>query len=264
MENIGNEKFDHEFYKVFENAEATKERDWQKVKEELDKTDGYPNTPEMDLILRIVSQWGNAVEMAKMEEWLKEYAKRQVPEYHTRKEDHNKEWESFWKEHVCNPDGTINLEQLKKELYDFSFVMEQVPKVYCHITGGKLSKVMYPAKTVISVADEYFKEKLEALTESSTTAFIPCHEDDTRACGSYTSTDGQCVGYVREAKVPVEGAVWVRASEFKYEVGMSYHAKDSKSKGAGAFDDFGNFFWGDHSFTPGDSQDDLYILDETK
>jgi hypothetical protein len=38
-------------------------------------TDGYPATPEMDLILRIVANWGNAIEMPKMEGWLQEYAK---------------------------------------------------------------------------------------------------------------------------------------------------------------------------------------------
>jgi hypothetical protein len=41
--------------------------------------DGYPHTPEMDLILRIVKQWGNAVEMPNMEGWLKEYAAQQQP-----------------------------------------------------------------------------------------------------------------------------------------------------------------------------------------
>jgi hypothetical protein len=64
--------------------------------------------------------------------------------------------------------------------------------------------------------------------------------------------------YVEEKK-----PVWVKASAFKYEAGVCYHAKDSKSKGAGSFDAFGNFFWGDHSMTPGDSQDDLLILDES-
>jgi hypothetical protein len=53
------------------------------------------------------------------------------------------------------------MEELKKNLYDFSFIMEQVPKVYCNITGSKLSKIMYPAETVISVADDYFNERLE-------------------------------------------------------------------------------------------------------
>lgn len=39
--------------------------------------------------------------------------------------------------------------------------MEQVPKVYCHITGNRMSKVMYHADTVISVADDYFQEQLD-------------------------------------------------------------------------------------------------------
>lgn len=41
--------------------------------------DDYPKTPEMNLILRIVSQWGNVVEMPNMEGWLKEYATKQAP-----------------------------------------------------------------------------------------------------------------------------------------------------------------------------------------
>lgn len=43
-----------------------------KVKDAV--SDGYPQTPEMDLILRIVANWGNAIEMPKMEGWVKEYA----------------------------------------------------------------------------------------------------------------------------------------------------------------------------------------------
>ena len=42
------------------------------------KNDGNPQTPEMDLILRIVSQWGNAVEMPNMEDWLKDYAAKRA------------------------------------------------------------------------------------------------------------------------------------------------------------------------------------------
>lgn len=80
---------------------------------------------------------------------------------HVRKEDIEAEWEKLWKDIVTNPDGSINIEQLKKELYDFSYVMEQVPKVYCHITGDSLSKIMYPAETVIRVADDYTSEIVE-------------------------------------------------------------------------------------------------------
>lgn len=70
-------------------------------------------------------------------------------------------WNTFWKDIVCNPDGTVNIEQLKKELHDFHFIMEQVPKVYCHVTGDTLSKLMYPAETVIRVADDHFNAMLE-------------------------------------------------------------------------------------------------------
>lgn len=80
---------------------------------------------------------------------------------HVAKESVEENWQSFWKEIVCNEDGTVNIESVKKELADFSFILEQVPKVYCHITGSRMSKVMYHADTVIGVADQYFEEQLE-------------------------------------------------------------------------------------------------------
>lgn len=57
-------------------------------------------------------------------------------------------------------------------------------------------------------------------------------------------------------------AVWVKASEFKYEVQVAYHAKDNDSKGAGFFNKTGCFLWGDGSITHPRDQDDLLILDE--
>jgi hypothetical protein len=67
-------------------------------------------------------------------------------------------FEEFWKPIICNEDGSINMEQLKKELADFSFVMREVPKVYCHITGNRLSKVNYRAETVIAEADQHYED----------------------------------------------------------------------------------------------------------
>ncbi|MCR3760403.1 hypothetical protein KYB31_15605 [Clostridium felsineum] len=72
-----------------------------------------------------------------------------------------KEWNEFWKEIVCNKDGSININQLKKELSDFSFILEQIPKVYSHITNGLLSKVNYKAESVISVFDKQQKELID-------------------------------------------------------------------------------------------------------
>ena len=72
--------------------------------------------------------------------------------------DVEKEWE-FWKDIVCNEDGTINIEQLKKELRDFSVMIGEVPKVYSAVTGGRLSKQLYDADVVISVFNEKYGDK---------------------------------------------------------------------------------------------------------
>ena len=72
-----------------------------------------------------------------------------------------KVWEDFWRDIVCNKDGTLNLEQIKKELYDFSIALEEVPKVYDALTGGKISKINTLHDVVISVAEDYFSELSE-------------------------------------------------------------------------------------------------------
>ena len=67
-------------------------------------------------------------------------------------------WEQNWKDILVLPDGSIDVEQLKKELHDFSRMMDTIPLVYEHITGGKLSKCLYDAQTVISCADEHYEQ----------------------------------------------------------------------------------------------------------
>lgn len=64
----------------------------------------------------------------------------------------------FWKD-IIYKDGKLDEEQVLKELYDFMVAMQEVPKVYCHITGGKLSKINYPASTIIAVADDLISEQ---------------------------------------------------------------------------------------------------------
>lgn len=73
--------------------------------------------------------------------------------------DVEQEWE-FWKTIVCNEDGTINVEQLKKELRDYSFMLHEVPKVYIEVTGRTLSKPHYYAESVIKVFKEKYGDKV--------------------------------------------------------------------------------------------------------
>jgi len=46
-----------------------------------------------------------------------------------------KVYEEFWKNIVENLDGTINLDQVKMELYDFKVVMDEVSQAYYELTN---------------------------------------------------------------------------------------------------------------------------------
>ena len=76
--------------------------------------------------------------------------------------DVEQEWE-FWKTIICNDDGTINIEQLKLELHDYSLMLGEVPKVYIEVTGGMLSKPHYYADSVIKVFKEKYHDKTVAV-----------------------------------------------------------------------------------------------------
>lgn len=66
----------------------------------------------------------------------------------------NKEWETFWKP-LLMTNGKFDEEKIKNEIHDYDFIIEQLPKVYCEVTGGLLSKHFYQAETVISAFEDY-------------------------------------------------------------------------------------------------------------
>jgi hypothetical protein len=67
--------------------------------------------------------------------------------------DYAKRYEEFWKEIVENPDGTLNKDQVMRELSDYSAVMHEVAIAYDSVTG-KFSKPNTAAHHVISAVDE--------------------------------------------------------------------------------------------------------------
>lgn len=62
----------------------------------------------------------------------------------------------FWSGIVTNPDGSLNEEQVWKELHDFHFLLSNVPLVYDHVTGGRASKIMTDPDVINSLADEFY------------------------------------------------------------------------------------------------------------
>ena len=78
-------------------------------------------------------------------------------------------WE-FWKTIVENPDGTINVEQLKKEFADFSMLIDHMQDLYCMATGNRVSYVTTMPQAVYTL----FEEQLQ---ESYDSGYADCKED---------------------------------------------------------------------------------------
>lgn len=77
-----------------------------------------------------------------------------------------KNWQDFWKELVTNSDGTINVDQVKKELYDFHFVMHGAGKVYDALSWGRVSKPNTDPDVVIRVVQDLEQQNInEAVKE---------------------------------------------------------------------------------------------------
>lgn len=66
-------------------------------------------------------------------------------------------WDSLWKNIVMD-NGKINPMRLKRELFDYSFLIQEATKVYNYISGGKLVKPTHTADEVISAFHEHLQE----------------------------------------------------------------------------------------------------------
>ena len=72
--------------------------------------------------------------------------------------DYKQEFNDFWKGIVCDKDGNLILDQVMRELSDYSNLIENATIVYDHATGGKISKVNTDPDVVCSVIDDYMNE----------------------------------------------------------------------------------------------------------
>lgn len=71
----------------------------------------------------------------------------------------NADYETLWKPILENPDGSINKEQLIKELADYSALMSRVASLYCLATGNRVSYITTMPETVY---DLFLEEREEA------------------------------------------------------------------------------------------------------
>ena len=92
------------------------------------------------------------------------------------------ETERVWAEHwipiVTNPDGSLNLDQIKRELHDAQMYYDHCTRIYDHVTNGRVSKPNTLPSVVIAIHDDLrTKEIDEAREEGRQEAF---DEEDSR------------------------------------------------------------------------------------
>lgn len=77
------------------------------------------------------------------------------------KEEREANWKGTWKNILEKPDGSIDKEQLKKELMDFSDMIDRMTSLTYEISRGRLSYPTYPVSTIMFVAKEVEEERYQ-------------------------------------------------------------------------------------------------------
>lgn len=72
-----------------------------------------------------------------------------------REKSYIEEYNDFWKEIVENEDGTLNKDQVMRELSDYSMVMDNCARAYVRMTDGLISK----QNTLFSEVESIFEDK---------------------------------------------------------------------------------------------------------
>ena len=72
---------------------------------------------------------------------------------------YQEEYEDFWKGIVENEDGTLNKDQVMRELSDYSMVMDNCARAYCRMTKQRISKQNTMFFEVEGIFDELYLDK---------------------------------------------------------------------------------------------------------
>lgn len=75
-------------------------------------------------------------------------------------DNYKQTYETFWKG-LVETDGKLDPDKVMRELHDYSFLIDQVPKVYYHVTGGMIAKPNTHASEVINQHDIKRQEDID-------------------------------------------------------------------------------------------------------
>jgi len=108
----------------------------------------------------------------------KDYIPMYTPPSPNITEDVEKSWNKFWKEIITNEDGTVNLDQVKCELHDFEILINNIPEIYMHVTGGKVSKHLTDADVIKGLFDEHVNELFQDYKEDMISIVKDCTDPE--------------------------------------------------------------------------------------
>jgi hypothetical protein len=81
-------------------------------------------------------------------------------------------WKSIWQEILERPDGTIDINQLKLQLLDFSELIERMTDLTGRLTRGTLSYPTYPVDTIMEVHERVLEEEREQEEQDKRNAIV--------------------------------------------------------------------------------------------
>jgi hypothetical protein len=74
-------------------------------------------------------------------------------------------WKYFWAEVCSDENGEVDFEQIKKELCDYSVLLDNVPKIFSHVTGNTVSKPFTDPSAVMMMHDEALQQTVDYAIE---------------------------------------------------------------------------------------------------
>ena len=74
---------------------------------------------------------------------------------------------NFWRGIVLTESGKLDVEQVSKELHDYYVILDNVSKVYSHVTGGRIGKANTDASYVIAEADDIVSSAIQGALEDA-------------------------------------------------------------------------------------------------
>jgi len=86
-------------------------------------------------------------------------------------------WDSFWVPLVTDGKGNLRINQIKCELYDYGALLDGLPELFMHITGGRVSKPNTDIGALKRLHDDYVQELVdEAVEEALKATGVPKEE----------------------------------------------------------------------------------------